>query len=70
MGTIFKGNSFNNNIELNIVLTSIRMSMKYLLEGFMIVLFFSMFFTSSGVHMFRRLFNYRCMDLQTGIFND
>ena len=71
MGTIFIGiRLVFINIELNIVLTSIRMSMKYLLEGFMIVLFFSMFFTSSGVHMFRRLFNYRCMDLQTGIFDD
>ena len=50
------------------MLLAIKESIKYLTDGFLIVLIFSLFFASIGVTLFRKLFNYRCMDDEYGFF--
>lgn len=53
---------------LNVMLTAIREAIKYLAEGLMVVLIFTLFMASVGVSLFRRLFNFRCMEIETGFY--
>ncbi|CAD8196993.1 unnamed protein product [Paramecium pentaurelia] len=45
---------------LNVMLTALKQSFKYLIEALMIVILFSLIFASMGIFLFQGLFNYRC----------
>lgn len=49
--------------SLNLVLTSIRQSFRFLLEALAIVGLFSIFFAIAGLGLFHGLFHYRCLPL-------
>ncbi|CAK56635.1 unnamed protein product (macronuclear) [Paramecium tetraurelia] len=45
---------------LNVMMTALRQSFKFLVEALMIVILFSLIFASMGIFLFQGLFNYRC----------
>ncbi|CAD8120846.1 unnamed protein product [Paramecium sonneborni] len=45
---------------LNVMMTALKQSVKYLIEALMIVILFSLIFASMGIFLFQGLFNYRC----------
>lgn len=46
---------------------SLRDSLKFLLESFVIVLIFTFFFALIGLHLFNGIFHNKCFDNLTGI---
>lgn len=57
---LYLGDIFDS---LNVMLTALKQSFKFLLEALAIVGLFSIFFAVVGVSLFQGLFNYRCMPL-------
>ncbi|CAD8198931.1 unnamed protein product [Paramecium pentaurelia] len=45
---------------LNVMMTALKQSFKFLIEALMIVILFSLIFASIGIFLFQGLFNYRC----------
>ncbi|CAD8187083.1 unnamed protein product [Paramecium octaurelia] len=45
---------------LNVMMTALRQSFRFLVEALMIVILFSLIFASMGIFLFQGLFNYRC----------
>lgn len=55
-------------LGLNIMLTALQESFKYLFDSLMIVIIFTLFFGACGLHLLYNLFTYRCYDALTGIY--
>lgn len=61
---IYFGNLFEG---LNVMLTALREGFKFLFEGIMIVVFFSVFMAAMSQHLFHSLFKNQCFHSESGI---